>query len=211
MKNYKVLFLLLISFLVSSPKAYSDQIEAEDNGSPLGFDFGISKKEAIRKIESEGKTILENDVDSKEIRTIIVEGVLIDLPIDVDDSNIQTRLEFFDDKLMSTSLIIRPDDHSSIGDAAGLLYAYLAENYGDPYHKEKILNFITWTWLQPEVKVVYTTSRNSNELKIAYTYEPMNRKRLEKELQEKRKVKPEDPATEMFLEGDYSKPAHLKE
>lgn len=210
MKIYKPLFILLIPMIVFLSQTHSHEIRAEENSSALGFRFGISKKEAMKIIKSADKAILDNNVDSKKIRTIIFEGVITDLPIEVDDDNVQTRLEFFNKKLMSTSLIIRPDKGSNIGDAAGILYRYLAENYGEPYHKEKILNFVAWTWIEPDVKVVYTTSRNSNELKIGYTYEPMNRKKLEKELEEKHKTKPEDPATQMFLDGDYSKPRHLQ-
>jgi len=92
-----------------------------------------------------------------------------------------------------------------------MLYQFLIDRYGESTSQEKVLNFMTWTWREPKVKVVLSADRNSDIFKIAYTYEPLSQTKRQKELDEKRRDKPEDPATQMFLEGDYSKPTHLKE
>jgi hypothetical protein len=94
---------LLLIFMILCMPIYS--MAQKSDLSPLGFHFGINKKEAIRLIDSNGKRIVENEVDSKKIRTILMQGVIVSLPIEVDGVDVMTGLEFYDKKLLSTSLI----------------------------------------------------------------------------------------------------------
>ena len=203
-------FIILVSiFLV--PSFYLKAIEDSDSSSALGFHFGISKKQALQVIESKGKKILENTVDSKEVRTILIQGTIEETPLNIPESRSLTQLEFYDDELMTSTLIVESADFSSRNEMANKLYNFLSDSYGDSSGQEKVLNFITWTWRQPKVKVVLTADQNSDIFKIAYTYEPLSQTKTDKELEQKQREKPEDPATEMFLEGDYSKPTQYKE
>lgn len=210
MAKYKQYVIVLISSLII-PLGFSFGVEeGTNNSAPLGFDFGISKKQAIEIIKNNGKEIMENSEDSKKIRTIIFDGAIVELPLDAYKVDVQTRLEFFNNKLMSSLLVLKPEDQSDHGDVADTMYKFLSSEYGDPDTKEKILDFYTWTWLQPEMKVVYTASSNNVELKVDYTYEPVSKKKAEKELKEKREGELTDPVKEMFIDGTYSRPADRK-
>jgi hypothetical protein len=203
--------LVILALIFFTPSFYSKAKEDFGDTSALGFNFGISKKQAMQVIKEKGKKVIENSVDSKNIRTILIQGTVGEIPLHIPESQALTQLEFYDDELMTSTLIVESADYSSRDEMANELYKYLRDSYGEIANNEKVLNYITWTWRQPKVKVVLTADQNSDIFKIAYTYEPLSQTKREKELDQKRKDKPEDPATEMFLEGDYSKPAHLKE
>jgi hypothetical protein len=201
--------ILVLIFLV--PSFYLKAKEDFDSSSALGFNFGISKKQALQVIESKGKKIVENTVDSKEIRTILIQGTIEETPLKIPESRSLTQLEFYDDELMTSTLIVESADYSSRNEMANKLYNFLINSYGENTSQEQVLNFTTWTWRQPKVKVVLTADQNSDIFKIAYTYEPLSQTKTDKEFEQKQRGKPEDPATEMFLEGDYSKPTRYKE
>lgn len=204
------IFIIIIPILIIPLSLSFAEGEGTDHSAPLGFNFGISKKEAIEIIKNNGKEITENSEDSKKIRTIIFADTIVDLPLDAYKVDVKTRLEFFDDKLLSTSLILKPENQSEHGDVADTMYKFLSTEYGDPDTKEKVLNFYTWAWLQPELKVVFTASRNSVELKVGYTYEPLSKSRAEKELERKREGPQSDPVKEMFIDSTYSRPTDQK-
>lgn len=202
---------IIFVLIFLTPSFYLKAKEGFDSSSALGFNFGISKKQALQVIESKGKKILDNTVDSKEIRTILIQGTIEETPLNIPESRSLTQLEFYDDELMTSTLIVESADYSSRDEMADKLYRFLSDSYGENTSQEKVLNFITWTWRQPKVKVVLTADENSDIFKIAYTYEPLSQTKMDKELDQKQRGKPEDPATQMFLEGNYSKPTHLKE
>ena len=197
------LLLFLILILFTTP-AYLKEFDDRDNSSPLGFKFGISKKQAEEIIKSEGKKIVEKTVDSKEIKTIMIEGAIVDLPLDNSYSDLQTRLEFFNDELMSSSLIFKSDDSSKKEELEAELSTFLGDLYGGAGEEEKVLDFTTWTWHVPDLKVVLSTSPNNDVTKLQYIYEPLNQSKVEKEIQIKQKGKPKDPAKQMFQDGNYS-------
>lgn len=203
-------FIVLVLVLLT-PAFYSNAKEDFDSSSALGFDFGISKKQAMQVIESKGKKILENTVDSKEIRMILIQGAIEEIPLNIPESQSLTQLEFYDDELMTSTLILESANYLSRNEMANKLYKFLSDSYGETASQEKVLNFTTWTWRQPRVKIVFSADQNSDIFKIAYTYEPLSQTKMEKEFDEKRSDKPEDPATQMFLEGNYSRPKGYKE
>ena len=194
------LALFFIFSLTSNSVFGEDQV----NHSPLGFEFGMSKKDALKLIKAKRLQILDNSVDSKKIRTILIEGAIVQLPIDINIHDVKTELEFYKDKLMSSSLICRPNSESNQPEMENNIYNFLVEKYGEPKSKDKILHFMTWNWKIPDVLVVFSTSRKTDWLKLSYTYEPVNTVRYERELDIKRKGKPSDPAKQMFLDGNYS-------
>ena len=197
------LFLFLILILFATP-AYLKEFDGRDNSSPLGFKFGISKKQAEEIIKSEGKKIVEKTVDSKEIKTIIIEGAIVKLPQEHSFSDLQTRLEFYNDELMSSSLIFKSENSSTKEELEAELSSFLGDMYGEPGEEEKVLDFTTWTWHVPDLKVVFSTNPYNDVTKLQYIYEPLNQSRVETEIQIKQKGKPKDPANQMFLDGNYS-------
>lgn len=202
---------IIVVLILLTPSFYSDAKEDFDSGSALGFNFGISKKQAMQVIKSKGKKILENTVDSKEIRMILIQGVIEEIPLNIPESQSLTQLEFYDDELMTSTLILESADYLSRNEMANELFKFLSDSYGETASQEKVLNFMTWTWRQPRIKIVFSADQNSDIFKIAYTYEPLSQTKMEKEFDQKRKDKPEDPATQMFLEGNYSRPKDYQE
>ncbi len=203
MRILNIAYILLILFIVLTANYSSAQ---QGDLSPLGFSFGISHKDATRIIDSNGKRIMENNVDSKKIRTIIIQGTIADLPLDLEGRDVRTGLEFYDKKLLSTSLILVSKDSFEESELEGMLTKYLTDKYGEPADSDSMLYFKTWTWYMPDVKLVLHTNQKENLVKVEYTYEPVRQARHEDELDEKRGTEKIDPAKQMFLDGDYSKP-----
>ena len=71
--------------------------------------------------------------------------------------------------------------------------------------------FTTTTWHMPDIKLVLHTNEKNNTVKVEYTYKPVHQARIEKELDTKRGTIHKDPATQMFLDADYSKPTGYDE
>jgi len=188
-------------------KAYSQQGDL----SPLGFKFGIDKKEAKKVIDSKGKRIVLDEEDSKEMVVIVMQGVIVNLPIDVAGKDVMTELEFYKKKLLSTSLIFAAVDENEKTAIESDFVKYFTSEYGEPVERETIMHFTTTSWDIPDVKLVLYTDNEDNTVKIQYKHIPGLRARFEDELDEKRGTVKTDPATQMFLEGDYSKPTGYDE
>ncbi len=199
------LFLLILTLALISTLSFSEEKENKDV-SALGFDFGISKKDALEVIKSQGKNVLEDTVDSKRIRTIIVEGALIELPMDLSSVGLETKLEFYDDELMLSSLIFKSSDVLNQSAIEAELFKYLTGLYGEPRGKEEVLSMTTWSWYIPDIEVLLSNKPQNNIARIDYIYKPLNQSRMEEELQRKQRGEDEDPAKKMFLEGNFSKP-----
>lgn len=178
---------------------------------PLGFNFGISDDDAEDIIESSGKRIMDNKVDSKEIRTIVMQGMIVTLPLDLEGRDVSTGLEFYDDKLLSSSLMLTAKDQFEESQLRNEFMKYLTDKYGEPSSSDSMLYFKTWTWNMPDVKLVFHTNQKKNTIKVDYTYEPYNQAKREEELDKLRGTEAKDPAKQMFIDGDYSKPKYYDE
>ena len=97
------ILLLFLSLLILNAPVYSDDGNVEN---PLGFKFGMSSKSAKKLIGNNGNQIIKNEVDSKKIRTILFDGIIVEYP-DLDEADKKTRLEFYKDRLMTTSLVVK--------------------------------------------------------------------------------------------------------
>ena len=178
---------------------------------PLGFTFGISDDDAQDIIETNGKRLIDDKVDSKKIRTILMQGMIVTLPLDLEGRDVSTGLEFYEDKLLSSSLIVTAKDESEESQLRDELMKYLKDKYGEPASSDSMLYFKTWTWHMPDVKMVFHTDQKNKIVKIAYTYEPVNQAKVEKDLDKLRGTEVIDPAKQMFIDGDYSKPKFYDE
>lgn len=202
MKLIKVsLFLVLITsvFIGASLAQQSDL-------SPLGFKFGIEKKDAMRIIDSNGKRIVEEQKDHKDMRVVLMQGVIVNLPVDVSGRDVMTELEFYDKKLLSTSLVFAATDDAEKTELQTDFDKYFTSEYGDPVERDSMMYFTTTTWHMPDVMLILHTNNKDNRVKVEYKHKPGHQARFEDELDEKRGTIKSDPAKEMFLEGDYSKP-----
>lgn len=200
----KILILIsVITFFASL--SFSEEKDGK-NVSAVGFDFGISKKDALEIIKSQGKKVVEDTVDSKKIRTIVVEGSLIELPVDISNVDLKTKLEFYDNELMTSSLVFKPNNILNQSALEAELFKYLSGLYGEPGGKEEVLNIITWTWHIPDLAVILSSNPKNNIERIDYVYKPLNQSRIEDEFKQKQQGETVDPAKQMFIDGNYSAP-----
>lgn len=207
--KYKNIFLLLVALiLISLPVASFSQ---RGDLAPLGFKFGIDKKDAKKIIDSNGKRIVQDETDSKEMRVILMQGVIVNLPVDVSGKDVMTELEFYQKKLLTTSLVFAATDEAEKTQIASDFDKYYTSEYGEPAEKDSIMYFDTTTWHAPDVILVMHTNNKDNTVKIQYKYKPGQQARFEDELDQKRGTVHKDPAEQMFLEGDFSKPTGYDE
>ncbi len=201
-KLAKITFSLLFTLLLVGTAAFA----VEDDDSPLGFQFGISKKDAENIIDREGRRIVEEKEDSKKIKTIIMQGTLVDLPVDVTGMNVMTGLEFYKKKLMSTSLIVEAEDDAQQSQLEETFANYLVKMHGEPKDKESMLYFTTWHWILVDHKLVLSSNSKKKWVKVDFTYIPVDERKREDEIDARRDEEVKDPAKQMFLDADYSKP-----
>lgn len=205
----RLLILIALSLFITVRYASAQQ---NADLAPLGFTFGISDDDAEDIIDSNGKRIMENSVDSKKIRMIVMQGMIVSLPLDLEGKDVSTGLEFFDDKLMSSTLILNAKDSYEKSQMSDEFMKYLTGKYGEPSSSDSMLSFNTWTWNMPDIKLVFHTNEKNNNMKVVYTYEPVNQAKREKELNKLRGTDEEiNPAQDMFIDGDYSKPKYYDE
>jgi len=196
-------FLLLPSFLILNFRAYPDN-------SSLHFlfelEFGMSSKNAIKLIAGSNREILKNEVDSKEVRTISFNGGIVEYPSisDVKEVNKRTKLEFYDDRLMSTSLVVGKLDMVRLAKVRNEFSQSIETDFGGSTSKDRIGFYDIWTWKKQNLKIILSTNRSEGEIKLKYIYTPIADYKVEKELNVKRKGKFKHPADQMFKDGNYS-------
>jgi hypothetical protein len=206
--NSRLLILIALSLFITVRHAAAQQ---NPDLAPLGFAFGISDDDAEDIIETNGKRIMENNVDSKKIRTIVIQGMIVTLPLDLEGKDVSTGLEFYDSKLLSSSLILNTKDSFEESQMRDEFMKYLTGKYGEPSSSDSMLTFKTWTWNMPDIKLVFHTNEKNNDMKVVYTYEPVDQAKHEKELDKLRGTEESNPAEDMFINGDYSKPKYYDE
>lgn len=203
--NLRIISLIIFILTFCNTLSFPEEKENK-NVSALGFNFGISKKDALEIIKSQGKKVVEDTVDSKEIRTIIVEGALIELPVDTSNADLKTNLEFYDNELMASSLVFKPNNILNQSALEAELFKYLSGLYGEPVGKEEVLNITTWTWHITDIAVILSSNPKNNVARIDYVYKPLNQSRIEDEFKQKQQGETVEPAKQMFIDGNYSAP-----
>lgn len=201
------LFLFALMILASPGASIAQQTDL----SPLGFKFGIDKGQAKKVIDSNGKRIVEDHKDNKDIRVILMQGVIVSLPVDVAGKDVMTELEFYDKKLLSTSLVFAATDETEKTEIETDFDQYFTTQYGDPVERDSMMHFTTTTWHLPDIMLVLHANNKKNTVQVEYKYKPGHQARFEDDLDEKRGTIKLDPASQMFLEGDYSKPTGYDE
>lgn len=208
MKVIKISLILIALMILSLPNNVFSQ---QGDLSPLGFTFGINKKQARKVIDSNGRRIVKDEMDSKEMRVILMQGVIVNLPIDVAGKDVMTELEFYKKKLFSTSLVFAATDETEKTEIETDFDKYFTEEYGKPVERDSMMYLTSATWHIPDVMLILHTNTKDNTVKVEYKYKPGHQAKFEDELDYKRGTVHTDPATQMFLEGDYSKPTGYDE
>jgi len=194
-----IIYSVLITFTINTVLVFADSL----NHSPLGFKFGMSDSDAKKQIKSNGHSIIKNEVDSKDVRTILFDGVVVDVT-NIDGIEQNTRLEFFQNKLMSTAVIINTSDDLQFIDVQNDLLKYIVSAYGDPDATDNMLSYEIWEWDVDNLGIIISTNRNKGKLKLEYTFHPVANAKLETELNKKRKGEYRSPSDQMFKDGNYS-------
>ena len=200
MKTSGIIITFLFSFLILNAPALSD-----DNfvNNPFGFKFGMSSKDAKNLIKNNGNDIIKNEVDSKDIRTILFDGLLVEYP-GIDNTDRKTELEFYNDKLMSTMLVVKGLNGSQFVEIQNKLISNIEAEFGEPNSKDNMLSYDIWTWRMDHLKLILSTNRNKGQVKLDYTYVPIADIKVQNELEVKRKGEIKNPADQMFKDGNYS-------
>jgi len=198
----KFILITLALLLSSGISVLSEDTEI----SALGFKFGMDDDDAIDYIESQGNEIIQNAEDSNDLRVVVADGVFTELPEIEEYSDLKTKLEFFKDKLFSTTLIIQSQDQLKNNKVEKNLRVYLTKRYGEPTEEDKMLYLSSCMWYSSDLKIMLSGNNEKNLVKLDYTYEPIFQNRMVRKVEDKLEAKFKDPAKQMFLDGDFSKP-----
>jgi len=194
-----IICFLVISFVVTTAFAAEDS----SNTAPLGFKFGMSDGNAKKQIKSQGHDIVKNEMDSKEVRTIVFEGTVVDVTKE-EGVDQKTRLEFFKNKLMSTAVMIKTNDDLQFIDIQNELLKHIVSKYGEPSSTDNMFSYDTWEWDIDHLGLILSANRDKGKLKLEYTYHPVATTKVEAELNLKRRGEYKHPADQMFKDGNYS-------
>lgn len=200
LKTPGILITLFLSCLI-----FGSQVLSDNNfvNNPFGFNFGMSSKDAKKLIKNNGNSILKNEIDSKDIRTILFEGVIVDYP-GIENTDKKTELEFYNDKLMSTILVVKGLSGNQYVDILNKLQSSIEAEFGEPSSRDNMLSYDIWTWRMEHLKLILSANRNKGQVKIDYTYVPIANVKVENELEVKRKGEIKSPTDQMFKDGNYS-------
>ncbi len=200
MKNItKLIYLFFVVMTVTASTAAADSL----NTSRLGFKFGMSNGDAKKQIKNNGHKIVKNEMDSKEVRTIIFEGAVVEFT-DVKGADQKTRLEFYKNKLMSAAVMIKSSDDLEFVDIQNEMLKQIVSKYGEPTATDKMFSYDTWEWDIDHLDLMFSTNRDKGKLKLEYTYNPVATTKVEAELDLKRRGEVRSPADQMFKDGNYS-------
>ena len=170
---------------------------------PLGFKFGMSNGDAKKQIKNNGFSIIKNEKDSKDVRTIVFDGAVVDLT-GVSGLDQKTRLEFFGNKLMSTAVMIKTFDDLEFIDIQDALLKKIVSKYGEPDATDEMFSYETWEWDTEHTVLILSANRDKGKLKLEYTYHAVATTKVQSELNLKRKGEIKNPADQMFKDGNYS-------
>lgn len=198
---YKILFVLIFGLIIFSSGnfLYADSHDQ----SPLGFKFGISDGNAKNQIVSQGHSIIKNEKDSKDVRTILFDGTIVEVT-EIDDIEQKTRLEFFENKLMTTAVMIKTNDDLQFVDVQNDLLKRFVTLYGEPDGRDNMLNYDIWEWDINDMQLILSANRSKGKFKLEYTYHPVATSKHKKELEFKRKGEVRSPVDQMFKDGNFS-------
>ena len=197
-------FSMITCFMFIALAVAVSSVSAEDTEqAPLGFKFGISNGDAKKQIKNNGFSIIKNEKDSKKVRTIVFDGALINL---AGESGLdqKTRLEFFENKLMSTAVMIQTNDDLEFIDIQNAILKRIVSKLGEPDATDNMFSYETWEWDTDHTALILSTNRDKGKLKLEYTHHAVATIKVKSELNLKRKGEIKNPADQMFKDGNYS-------
>ncbi len=170
---------------------------------PHGFEFGISKKDALNLIESSKLKVISDREYSNDLRKVVLDGSLSGVTLDPPPDH-ETRLEFYKDNLMSSSILFSFEDETRFAFAKSELVDDLANDLGDAFEREKMFSYEVLSWDFSDTVVLANVNSKKRTIEIEYIHKPVLEKKTAKDLRRKRREDPGDPARQMFIDSNFS-------
>lgn len=170
---------------------------------PHGFEFGISKKDALNLIESSELEVISDRKYSNDLRKVVLGGSLSGVTLDPLPDH-ETRLEFYKDNLMSSSILFSFEDETRFAFAKSELVGDLANVLGDAFERERMFSYEVLSWNLSDTVVLASVNSKKRTIEIEYIHKPVLEKKTAKDLRRKRRGDPGDPARQMFIDSNFS-------
>ena len=170
---------------------------------PHGFEFGVSRKDALNLIESSELKVVSDRKYSNDLRKVVLDGSLSGVALDPLPDH-ETRLEFYKDSLMSSSILFSFEDESRFVFAKSELLGDLANVLGDTFKREKMFSYEVLSWNLSDTVVLVSLNSKERTIEIEYIHKPVLEKKTAKDLRRKRRDDPGDPARQMFIDSNFS-------
>ncbi len=200
---YYVRVWLTFVFSVCFLLPFSAEGSQEDLRTPHGFEFGISRKDALGVIESSKLKVVSDRKYSKDLRKVILGGSLAGVALDPLPDH-ETRLEFYKDKLMSSSILFSFEDESRFASAKNELIGNLTGVLGDAFKREKMFSYEVLSWDLSDTVVLANLNSRKKTIEVEYVHKPILEKKIAKDLHLKRREDFGDPAKQMFIDNNFS-------
>ena len=194
---------LTLVFSVCFLLPFSAEGGQEDLRIPHGFEFGISRKDALNMIESSELKIVSDRKYSTDLRKVVLGGSLAGVALDPPPDH-ETRLEFYKDKLMSSSILFSFENESRFSSAKNELVDNLRGVLGDAFKKEKMFSYEVLSWDLSDTVVLANLNPRKKTIEVEYVHKPILEKKTAKDLHRKRMGDPGDPARQMFIDNNFS-------
>ncbi len=170
---------------------------------PHGFEFGISRKDALSLVESSKLEVVSDRKYSNDIRKVVLGGSLSGVAFDPPPDH-ETRLEFYKDNLMSSSILFSFEDETRFASAKNELVGNLADVLGNTFEREKMFSYEVLSWNFSDTVVLASLNSKKRTIEIEYIHKPVLEKKTAKDLRRKRRDDPGDPARQMFIDSNFS-------
>ena len=170
---------------------------------PHGFEFGISREDALNMIESSRLEVISDREYSNDLRKVVLGGSLSGVTFDPPPDH-ETRLEFYKDNLMSSSILFSFEDETRFTFAKSELVGDLANVLGDTFEREKMFSYEVLSWNLPDTVVLASLNSKKRTIEIEYIHKAVLERKTAKDLRRKRREDPGDPARQMFVDGNFS-------
>lgn len=194
---------LTLIFSVCFLLPFSAEGSQENLRIPHGFEFGISRKDALSMIESSKLKVVSDRKYSKDLRKVILGGSLAGVALDPLPDH-ETRLEFYKDKLMSSSILFSFEDETRFESAKSELIGNLTGVLGDAFKRERMFSYEVLSWDLSDTVVLANLNSRKKTIEVEYVHKPILEKKIAKDLHLKRREDFGDPARQMFIDSNFS-------
>ena len=174
-------------------------VQADSSIFTHNLNLGMKRKDAKKSLENAGYEVQDETRVSKKMRTFWVEGFFYNDIAKAAEQKISTKFEFYNDKMMNSTLHLQSKDYNSHVGFTNRYSAELIEIYGKPNAFEKVMSIKSWMWRAGSNKILLNSDSRKKTIKISYIYLPAYAEKYEDQVKLKLKGEPLDPATEMFL------------